>query len=117
MAKFKFVEWLVVWLKETARFEFEWDEGNRTKSAAKHAVKTVETEEVFRLGRAVPLGLQISPSVSEGRLGVVGATASGRIVHVVFVLRGKKVRPISTRPAKRNERQYYEENLLREVSE
>jgi hypothetical protein len=35
MAKFKFVEWLLLWLLEEAHFEFDWDEGNRTKSSAK----------------------------------------------------------------------------------
>ncbi|MFA6315912.1 MAG: hypothetical protein WC943_00705 [Elusimicrobiota bacterium] len=35
MAKFKFVEWLLLWLLEEAHFVFEWDSGNRTKSAAK----------------------------------------------------------------------------------
>jgi len=47
MAKFKFVEWLLLWLQENSHFEFDWDEGNRTKSAAKHSVRTEEAEEVF----------------------------------------------------------------------
>ena len=40
MAKFKFVEWLLLWLQENSHFEFDWDDGNRTKSAAKHSVRT-----------------------------------------------------------------------------
>ena len=115
MAKFKFVEWLVYWLEETSHFEFDWDEGNQTKSAAKHDATTAETEEVFHLGLTAPLGEQISPQVKEERLGVVGTTASGRILCIVFVIRAGKVRPISTRPAKRNERKYYED-YLRESS-
>src|SRR5438552_2020046 len=115
MAKFKFVEWLILWLAETSRFEFDWDEGNRTKNAAKHAVTTVETEEVFLLGQATPLGIQIDPPAPEERLGIIGATASGRVLHIVFTLRGGKVRPISTRVAKRKERALYEA-YLREIS-
>lgn len=65
MAKFRFVEWLLLWLGETARFEFDWDEGNRTKSSTKHAVTTTETEEVFLVGQAAPLGVQVSPAVPE----------------------------------------------------
>jgi len=84
MANFKFVEWLLLWLQETPRFEFDWDDGNRTKSEAKHAVKTTEAEEVFTLGQAAPMGVQISPATSEERLGIVGATSGCRILHVVF---------------------------------
>lgn len=115
MAKFKFVEWLLPWLLETTRFEFEWDEGNRTKSAAKHAVATQEAEEVFMSGQAAPLGVQISPETCEERLGIVGPTSVGRILHVVFTMRGGKVRPVSARPAHKKEREFYEE-YLREIS-
>jgi uncharacterized DUF497 family protein len=115
MAKFKFIEWLVLWLTETARFEFDWDDGNSTKSVMKHAVTTAEAEEVFLLGQAVPLGVQIAPVAPEERLGVVGATAAGRVLQVVFTLREGRVRPISARPAKREERALYEA-YLREIS-
>ena len=114
MAKFRFVEWLLFWLHETSHFEFEWDEGNSTKSTSKHAVTTAETEEVFFLGQAAPLGIQVSPEVSEERLGIVGVTAAGRILHVVFTRREGKIRPISARPAHKKERQFYE-TYLREV--
>ena len=115
MAKFKFIEWLIPWLQESSRFEFDWDDGNRAKSSVKHAVTTAETEEVFMFGQAAALGIQIYPLVSEERLGIVGATAAGRVLHVVFTLRAGKVRPISARPAKQNERKYYEA-YLREIS-
>lgn len=116
MAKFKFVEWLILWLQETSGFQFDWDDGNRTKSVTKHAVTPTETEEVFLLGQAAPLGIQISPEVSEERLGLVGPTYTGRLLHVVFALRDGKIRPISARPADRKERELYEA-YLREVSE
>jgi uncharacterized DUF497 family protein len=97
-----------------SRCEFEWDEGNRTKNAAKHAVRTEEAEEVFTLGQAAPLGIQVSPIVDEERLGIVGTTSGGRILHVVFTLRDGKVRPISARPAHKKERELYEA-YLREI--
>ena len=114
MAKFKFVEWLVLWLQETAYFEFDWDEGNRTNSAATHAVRTDEAQEVFTLGQAAPLGVQGSPVAQEERLGIVGPAAAGRVLHVVFTLRDGKVRLISARPAHKKERELYEA-YLREI--
>jgi len=115
MAKFKFIEWLALWLLETIHFEFNWDAGNSTKSSKKHAVTTREAEEIFLLGQAAPLGVQVNPEVSEERLGVVGATFEGRLLHVVFTLRDGKVRPISARPAHKKERELYEA-YLREIS-
>lgn len=115
MAKFKFVQWLLLWLSQSTRFEFEWDEGNTQKSSAKHGVLPAEAEEVFAMGQAQPLGVQVSPAVSEERLGLVGSTYAGRILHVVFTFREGKVRVVSSRPAKRKERKSYEA-YLREVS-
>ena len=114
MAKFRFVEWLLLWLQENSHFEFDWDEGNQTKSAAKHSVRTEEVEEVFTLGQAVPLGVQVIPLVHEERLGIVGTTTEERILHVVFTLREGKVRPISARPAHKKERELYD-TYLREI--
>ena len=115
MAKFKFVQWLILWLQDASAFQFDWDEGNTSKSSAKHGVTTAETEEVFLLGQAQPLGVQVSPEVPEERLGIVGSTYRGRVLHVVFALRAGKIRPISARPAKRKERRFYEA-YLREIS-
>lgn len=115
MAKFRFVEWLLLWLLETSHFEFEWDGGNRVKNVSKHAVTTTEAEEVFLIGQAVPLGVQVSPEAPEERLGIVGPTSKRRILHVVFTMREGKVRPISARPANRKEREFYEAYLLREI--
>lgn len=114
MAKFKFAAWLLRWLQTSSHFEFDWDDGNRTKNVSKHAVIREEVEEVFTLGQAMPLGIQISPTVPEERLGLVGATSAGRVLHVVFTLRGGKARPISARPAHRKERELYEA-YLREI--
>ncbi|MBI3551550.1 MAG: BrnT family toxin [Elusimicrobia bacterium] len=115
MAKFKFVQWLLLWLQESSRFQFEWDEGNTTKSSSKHGVTPAETEEIFRLGQAQPLGMQISPEVPEERLAIVGSTRTGRTLHVVFTLRNGKIRAISGRPAGKKERKAYEA-YLREIS-
>lgn len=54
--------------------------------------------------RVAPLGVQVSPLVHKERLGIVGTTTEGGIVHVVSTLRDGKVRPISARPAHTKER-------------
>src|SRR4051812_8541270 len=107
MAQFEFVDWLLLWLLESLKFEFEWDLGNRTKNEGKHGVFTNEIEEVFHLRMAMPLGVQISPAHPEERLGIVGATNSGRVLMIAFTLREGKVRPISARSASSKERKTY----------
>ncbi|PIR23537.1 MAG: hypothetical protein COV44_02085 [Deltaproteobacteria bacterium CG11_big_fil_rev_8_21_14_0_20_45_16] len=116
MAKFRFVEWLLNWLLETPEFQFEWDAGNRSKSTAKHGVSTDEVESVFRGGLAVPLGIQESPRVDEERLGLVGPTATGKMLAIAFTLREGKVRPISARPTHKKEKGAYEQ-ILRQITE
>lgn len=115
MAKWEFVEWLFFWILETSSFEFEWDNGNRTKNATKHRISTEEIENIFRSGLALPLGIQISPPVLEQRLGLVGPSLTGRLYQVAFVLREGRVRVISARPAHRKERARYEE-ILRKIT-
>lgn len=115
MAQWEFVEWLLFWILETSHYEFDWDKGNRTKSATKHRISIEEVEAVFRSGQALPLGIQISPPANEQRLGLVGPTLNGRLLHIAFVLREGRVRVISARPAHRKEKKQYEE-ILRKVS-
>ncbi len=116
MAVFRFVEWLLLWLLETENFEFQWDTGNRSKNQTKHGVSIQEVEEVFILGLAMPLGIQIKPKANEERLGIAGPTKAGKILQVVFSRREGKVRPISARPASKKERKEYGETL-RKISE
>lgn len=116
MAQWEFVEWLMFWILETSHYEFEWDKGNQTKNKEKHGIAIEDIEAVFRSGAALPLGIQISPTVSEQRLGAVGPTLNGKLLQVAFTLREGKVRPISSRPANPKERKQYEE-ILRKISQ
>ncbi len=116
MASFQFVEWLLFWLQENREILFEWDKGNQTKSKNKHSIEVYEIEEVFSSGLVVPLGVQVTPKVDEERLGIVGPTQAGRLLHIVFTLRDGKVRPISGRTAHKKERTQYGE-ILRKISE
>lgn len=81
MGQFKFVLWLAYWYLQSETFEFEWDSGNSTKSSTKHGITS----------------------------DIVGPTRTGTFISVVFTLREGRVRPISSRPANRKEKNLYEE--------
>ncbi len=70
---------------------------------------------MFRLGLALPLGIQIQPPASEQRLGLVGPTLNGQMLQVAFTLREGRVRVISARVAHKKERRQYEE-ILRQIN-
>ena len=116
MAVFKFVEWLLIWLFENEKFSFEWDKGNQIKNKQKHGIETKEIEDVFGSRLAVPLGVQVAPVIDEERLGIIGPTSTGRLIHIVFTIRAGRVRPISARPAHKKERIQYGK-ILYKISE
>ena len=109
MAKWDFVDWLLIWIQVSTDFEFEWDAGNVTKSVRKHGVSPQEVEKVFRTGLSLPLGKQISPPTVEDRFGLIGPGVKGRLVQVAFTFRSGKIRVISARVAHKKERIAYEE--------
>jgi len=108
MAQFEFVAWLVNWLIQHDDFEFDWDQGNSTKSLQKHKVAIGEAEQVFRnKDYLVPLGLQVSPPANEPRFGALGMDLSGRQFSVCFTIRDGKIRIISIRRMSNAERRNY----------
>lgn len=110
MAQFEFLEWLVTWLFSLDVFEFEWDEGNSTKSSLKHKIEVESAEQLFRNKEMlVPLGIQVSPKANEPRFGVLGVDLSGRHLSISFTVREGKIRVISVRPMSRKERKHYAE--------
>jgi uncharacterized DUF497 family protein len=88
--------------------QFEWDEGNDTKSYTKHGVSREEAESVFqdrtRLDFADPLH-----SHAENRFMTLGRSTRPRLLMIAWTLRARWVRIISARPASRKERNVYEE--------
>lgn len=114
MAKFEYIQWIIDWLFSHEEFVFEWDDGNQTKSKTKHDVEISEAEEIFYDEDKVPLGIQVQPVVDEPRFGLLGKTLKSRFLHTVFAIRDGKVRIISTRPMRKNERNLYEKNLRKE---
>lgn len=82
--------------------EFEWDEGNNDKNSQKHGVSNHETEEAFTKGCIIIP--DIKHSVYEDRQILFGKTSQGILLFVVFTLRIKKIRIISSRRANAKEK-------------
>ena len=83
---------------------FQWDDGNSSKNWARHQVSQTEAEQVF-LNR--PLVVAAAPFASEAREFAFGRTNTGRLLTVVFTVRGSWLRVISVRPMSRRERRGY----------
>jgi uncharacterized DUF497 family protein len=85
---------------------FEWDQGNSSKNWTRHEVSQTEVEQVF-LNR--PLVVAGAPFTHETRQFAFGRTDAGRLLTVVFTIRGSLLRVISVRPMSRRERRGYGE--------
>ena len=102
---------MAVWL---AQFhgqsdEFDWDSGNLTKHR-KHQVKPDDVEALFHFP-LVFAGRITEPAHDESRWLVLGQNRHGRQLTLIFTRRGMKLRPISCRSMRKNERKLYEEIL------
>jgi uncharacterized protein len=84
--------------------EFEWDENKRRKNVAKHQIDFADARDVFYDPAAYT---SVSPRpVRERRYIAVGLMA-GALIAVIFTYRGRAIRIISARAARRSERQIY----------
>ena len=87
---------------------FEWDPEKADANARKHGVRFEEAATAF----ADPLSVTISDpdhSVGEARYILIGRSLISRLLVVVHLERGARVRLISDRLATRRERRVYEE--------
>lgn len=89
---------------------FEWDEGNRRKSAEKHSVTEAEAEQLF-FNEPLLVVEDAKHSASEPRFHALGKTDGDRLLHVTFTLRrgGTLIRVISARDMSRKEKMRYDE--------
>ncbi len=89
---------------------FDWDDGNRRKSADKHDVSQAEAESIFFNDPLIVVE-DARHSETEQRLHALGKTAQNRLLHITFTLRGKGtlIRVISARDMHRKERNVYEQ--------
>jgi uncharacterized DUF497 family protein len=89
---------------------FEWDDGNRRKSADKHDVSPAEAENIF-FNDPLIIAEDEKHSRGEQRFNALGHTVDNRLLHVTFTLRhnGALIRVISARDMNRKERKIYEQ--------
>ena len=85
---------------------FQWDEGNSSKNWTSHRISQTEAEQVF-VNRPVVLLGDVAHSSREARYFSFGHTDGGRLLTVVFTLRGPLLRVMSARSMSRRERRGY----------
>lgn len=83
---------------------FDWDEGN-AEHIAEHGISVEEAEE------AILDPLRIAAPAYRGseerRRGLLGATAAGRLLFLVFTHRNERVRVVTARDASQREKRRY----------
>ena len=85
---------------------FQWDAGNLEKNWLSHQVVPAECEQVF-FNEPIIAADDPSHSARERRFFVLGQTDAGRLLFIVFTLRGSLIRVISARDMSRRERKVY----------
>ncbi len=85
---------------------FDWDAGNNEKNWNKHGVSTGECEELF-FNQPLVVAEDAGHSQREERFFALGHADGGRMLFVVFTIRGALVRVISARDMSRKERKVY----------
>ncbi len=85
--------------------EFEWDPAKADANLRKHRVSFSDAATVFDDARAITT--QDPDATGEQRFVSMGMDATGRVLVLVFSLRGETVRIISARRATSNERFTY----------
>lgn len=75
---------------------FEWDAGNAPKVVARHRVEPGECEQAF-FQEPFLVSYDASHSGAEPRWRALGQTAAGRLVFLVFTVRGSLIRVLAAR--------------------
>ena len=98
----------VKWDQRLAGCEgFQWDAGNSAKIWDRHQVMPTECEELF-FNWPLIVGSDEQHSLSsEERFYALGRSDSGRLMFLVFTIRGRLIRVISARDMSRKERRIF----------
>ncbi|MCX5817565.1 MAG: BrnT family toxin [Proteobacteria bacterium] len=91
---------------------FEWDPEKAITNKKIHGITFDEASTVFKDTLSVTIYDPLH-SEDENRFVLIGNSHRNRLLVVVHTERGNRVRIISTRKAKKKERQQYEENAKR----
>jgi uncharacterized DUF497 family protein len=89
--------------------QFTWDPAKGAANLSKHGVSFEDASTVFRnpLAKVLP---DPTHSEQEQRLLIIGHSAGGRLLLVVFTETEDRIRVISARDASARERREYEEH-------
>ncbi len=87
---------------------FDWDKGNSGKNL-KHNATDGECEEIF-FNAPLLLADDAAHSGKERRFAAFGITNSGRLITLIFTMRGNLIRVISARDMNKKERRFYKSN-------
>ena len=93
---------------------FDWDEGNAEKNWLRHQVASNECEQVF-FNEPLIVADDIKHSADEKRWYLLGRTDAGRLLFIVFTVRGNLIRIISAIDMNKNEREKYYEQLKKDT--
>jgi uncharacterized DUF497 family protein len=85
---------------------FEWDEGNSAKNWLRHEVQQAEAEQAL-LNTPLVVSVTTKHGAAEPRYIALGQTDAGRLLTIVFTVRGKRIRVISARAMSKPERKIY----------
>ena len=102
----------VAWLMHRWDLSLEWDIGNNLK-LQKHGLTVADVESVFDGITAFAGRIESSTGESwgENRYLTLGKVNASKIVTIVWTQRGNKLRPISVRASRPNERTLYEKAI------
>ncbi len=85
--------------------EFEWDERKAQTNLRKHRVDFADAATVLSDEQAITI---VDEEPEEDRYVAIGMDALGRVLVVVYTLRGRRIRLLSARRATRKERAQYQ---------
>jgi uncharacterized DUF497 family protein len=91
---------------------FEWDAGNSDKNWLRHEARQAEAEQAL-LNTPLVVRVTTQRASAEPRYIALGQTDTGRLLTVVFTVRGARARVISARTMSRKERKIYEQEVAR----
>jgi uncharacterized DUF497 family protein len=91
---------------------FEWDTNKAKKNIKVHGVSFDEASTVFKDNLSLTIYDPLH-SEEEDRLILIGNSCKNRLLVIVHMERGDKIRIITARKAAKKERKQYEENAKR----
>lgn len=85
---------------------YQWNRDKAATNLRKHGIDFADAVSVFSDDLAIAIS---DERFDEERFVIIGLDAFGRVLVVVYTLRGDEIRLISARKANRHERQQYQE--------